>query len=335
MDAQQLVTAAREMIRRTGAPVTTENLNRAMLLLAQNNTAPTASDFDMNVDRLMQRSGAASAPRRQASVPRNAQPAAPVGQEAPAPAVAETPLPMPPMSNAEAAPEINAGRAELMQQDIAADRVPVQRAPVQATPDGGFVEMPNDSRMGSNRVVRDLGMLAESAGVVAGGTTLPGRVAGAVLPDVRLGINYTQLPGSTGRAAISGADDAGSLAGAGPVGGLPGGSGAAQALPAPARRISGPPSAPQAPPASAAPEVIPMGQSQASRTVEQIERQLLDAANRGDARAQEVLLGSLRGPVAQAATQAPRAATRSRGGPRGSQTRAEAARQRAARNGQE
>ncbi len=63
---QELMAQAREMLASQGAPVTTENLNRAMLALSQNQSAPS-DGFDMNaqVDRVMQR----STPRRANATP--------------------------------------------------------------------------------------------------------------------------------------------------------------------------------------------------------------------------------------------------------------------------
>ncbi|CAB4163601.1 hypothetical protein UFOVP810_35 [uncultured Caudovirales phage] len=71
MEMQALLQQAREMLASQGAPITTENLNRAMLAMAQNQSAP-ADGFDMNaqVDRVMQRStGRPSAARPAAAAP--------------------------------------------------------------------------------------------------------------------------------------------------------------------------------------------------------------------------------------------------------------------------
>ncbi len=86
-EMQVLLQQAREMLASQGAPVTTENLNRAMLALSQNQSAP-ADGFDMNaqVERVMQRS--TGRPGTRANVPRNTQPGAPVAAEGPAPVAA-------------------------------------------------------------------------------------------------------------------------------------------------------------------------------------------------------------------------------------------------------
>ncbi len=96
MEAQALMQQARELLASRNAPITAENLNRAMLMLTGSGdtmTEQTAEGFDMNaqVDRVLQRSGAGT--QRRANVPRNAQPNTPVGNTVTTPTAASTSTP--------------------------------------------------------------------------------------------------------------------------------------------------------------------------------------------------------------------------------------------------
>lgn len=167
MEVQALMQQAREMLASQGAPVTTDNLNRAMLMLTgtgDTRTEQTAEGFDMNaqVDRVMQRSGAGT--QRRANVPRNAQPSAQVGAAGTAPdenAVPDMTLPMPPPDVATAAQE-------------AGQRVTIipGEGTMYTAPNGPTSSL--DGNGMQNRLLRDLVMGTESAGAVSGSMPMRG-----------------------------------------------------------------------------------------------------------------------------------------------------------------
>ena len=163
---QELMQQARDLLKERGAPTTTDNLNRAMIMLTGSGdarTAQTAEGFDMNaqVDRMMER----STPRR-ANVPRNTQPNAPVGttEAVTATTPVEDNLPLPPQDIDAAARD--AGQRLTIIPGENSMYTPMN-APASSLDGGGM----------QNRLLRDLVMGAESAGAVTG--MLPAMRGGA------------------------------------------------------------------------------------------------------------------------------------------------------------
>lgn len=238
---------AREMLASQGAPVTTDNLNRAMLMLTgsgDTRTEQSAEGFDMNaqVDRVMQRSGSNNTPRRphrnetprQEAAEPNTNPAEEVGES-------YAPLPLPPPDVRDAAQ--SAGQRELI--------IPGEGMMYAAPPQTSALDGQN------NRLGRDALMLAESAGAVTGGMPQVGagyfgRAGIPSFPNIRLGMNRTALPGAADDVTrLSGPDAPTSVITGGPQPRLPGSGGAQAQLPAPQQALPAPATPPSLPPAQA------------------------------------------------------------------------------------
>lgn len=183
---------ARDLLMARGAPITTDNLNRAMTMLTgtgANRTEQTAEGFDMNaqVDRVMQRSTGRPGTARPAAARPAANnvaaradnpPATPVGT--PEPAATSTVNVMPPPDRVEAL--TGAGYQPVM--------IPGEATSYELPGTGPSANL--DGNGMQNRLLRDLLMGAESASIVGGALPLGlGRGAAASPNVVSVGSTIT------------------------------------------------------------------------------------------------------------------------------------------------
>jgi hypothetical protein len=255
--SMETLAQVRQLLQSQGAPMTTENLNRAMLMLAQgqmpaSDASNGAMGFDMldnAVERTMQpqqpgrRNTGGGAGNRSNPYPGSEQqqplPIPPAHVEPPAPQQQQQPQPAAPTMMAE----------QPMQEEVA-----------QPAPAGWGNPMATDPSGRANvAAFSPLDLLGGLASILtrggAGAASAAGRTAAGAAPEMTPNLGVT-LAQRTPQIAQAPAQIAGPGAGQAMIA-----NNAVPRLPAPSAALPAPAGPAMAPPAAMAPEVIPMGYS--------------------------------------------------------------------------